>query len=55
MSIKVENLTHIYSKDTPFEKIALNNISFEIKDNDFVAIIGHTVNLNQLVYTLWVI
>ncbi|MBE7038860.1 MAG: energy-coupling factor transporter ATPase [Ruminococcaceae bacterium] len=42
MSIKVENLTHIYSKDTPFEKIALNNISFEIKDNDFVAIIGHT-------------
>ena len=42
MSIKVENLTHIYSKDSPFEKIALNNISFEIKDNDFVAIIGHT-------------
>lgn len=42
MSIKVENLTHIYSKGTPFEKIALNNISFEIKKNDFVAIIGHT-------------
>lgn len=42
MSIKVENLVHIYSKGTPFEKIALNNVSFEIKDGDFVGIIGHT-------------
>lgn len=42
MSIKVENLVHIYSKSTPFEKVALDNISFEINDGDFVGIIGHT-------------
>lgn len=42
MSIKVENLVHIYSKSTPFEKVALDNISFDISDGDFVGIIGHT-------------
>ncbi|MGL5614861.1 MAG: energy-coupling factor transporter ATPase [Sarcina sp.] len=42
MSIKVENLTHIYMPKSPFEKVALNNVSFEIEDGDFVALIGHT-------------
>lgn len=42
MSIKIENLTHIYSPNGPFEKKALDNVSFEINDGDFVAIIGHT-------------
>lgn len=42
MSIRVENLVHIYSKGTPFEKTALDNVSFEIPDGDFVGIIGHT-------------
>ena len=42
MSIKVENLTHIYMPKSPFEKVALDNINFEIEDGDFVALIGHT-------------
>ena len=42
MSIKVENLTHIYMPKSPFEKIALDNVSLEINDGEFVALIGHT-------------
>ncbi|MFZ5353450.1 MAG: energy-coupling factor transporter ATPase [Bacillota bacterium] len=42
MPIKVENLTHIYMKDTTFQHIALDNISFEIQDGEFVGLIGHT-------------
>jgi energy-coupling factor transport system ATP-binding protein len=42
MSIKIENLTHIYAPKSPFEKIALNAVSLEIKDGEFVALIGHT-------------
>lgn len=42
MSIKTENLTHIYMPGSPFEKVALNNVSIEIKDGEFVALIGHT-------------
>ena len=42
MSIKIENLTHIYSPNGPFEKKALDNVNIEINDVDFVAIIGHT-------------
>ena len=40
--IKVENLTHIYSQGTPFEKIAIDNISLEIEPNEIVGIIGRT-------------
>lgn len=42
MSIKTENLTHIYMPGSPFEKTALNNVSIEIKYGEFVALIGHT-------------
>lgn len=42
MSIKIENLTHIYMPKSPFEKIALDNVSLDIKDGEFVALIGHT-------------
>lgn len=42
MSLKIENLSHTYMKGTPFEKKALNNINLEIKDGEFVGIIGHT-------------
>lgn len=42
MSIKIENLNHVYMPKTPFEKIALNNINCEIKDGEFIALIGHT-------------
>ncbi len=42
MSIKAENLVYTYSKDGPFEKRAIDNVSFEIEDGSFVGIIGHT-------------
>jgi energy-coupling factor transport system ATP-binding protein len=42
MSVKIENLNHIYMKGTPFEKKALDDVSFEISEGEFVALIGHT-------------
>jgi len=42
MSIKIENLTFTYMKGTPFEKRAIDDVSLEIHENEFVAIIGHT-------------
>ena len=42
MSIKLENINYIYGKGGPFEKTALKNINLEIKNNEFVGIIGHT-------------
>lgn len=42
MSIKIENLNYVYMPNGPFEKVALKDVSLEINDNDFLAIIGHT-------------
>ena len=42
MSIKLTDVTHTYMPGTPFEKVALKNVSLEIKDGEFAAIIGHT-------------
>lgn len=42
MSIKIENLTHVYMKKSPFEKKALDDVSLTIDDGEFVALIGHT-------------
>ncbi len=42
MPIVLENLTHIYMPGTPFEKIALKDISLKIEDGEFIGIIGHT-------------
>ena len=42
MSIKLTNVFHIYSKGTPFERRALNDVSLEIAKGEFIAIIGHT-------------
>lgn len=42
MSIKIENLTHVYMPRSPFEKKALDNVSIDISDGEFVALIGHT-------------
>lgn len=40
--IKVSDLKYVYQQGMPFEQTALSDISFEIPDGDFVAIIGHT-------------
>ncbi len=42
MSIRAEHLTHLYSPGTTIESYALKDISFEIPNGSFVAIIGHT-------------
>ena len=42
MSIEVRNLTHIYKDGSLEEKVAVDNVSFSIKNGEFVAIIGHT-------------
>ena len=40
MSVIVKNLTYIYDEGMPFASKAIDDISFEIKDNDFVGLIG---------------
>ncbi len=40
--IKVENLNCTYGSGTPFERHAVNNVSFTIEKGDFVGLIGHT-------------
>lgn len=42
MSIKVEHLSYTYMPGTPFEHQALKDVSFEIQDQEFVGIVGHT-------------
>ena len=40
--LEVRNLSHTYSKGTPFEHIALQDISFAVEPGEFIGIIGHT-------------
>ncbi len=40
--IKLQNIRHIYSENTVFEKLALDNINLTINKGDFLGIIGHT-------------
>lgn len=40
--IRTENLTHVYSAGTPYEKAALRDINITIEKGDFVGVIGHT-------------
>ncbi|MGL4736368.1 MAG: energy-coupling factor transporter ATPase [Cellulosilyticaceae bacterium] len=42
MAIAIKEVTHIYNPDTPFQKIALQNITLHIAKGKFVGIIGHT-------------
>jgi energy-coupling factor transport system ATP-binding protein len=40
--IKTENLTYVYGENTPFRKVALDNVNLEIEEGEIVGIIGHT-------------
>ena len=42
MSIKVKNLKHVYNKGLAYETIAIDDVSFDVEDGEFVGIIGHT-------------
>ena len=42
MSVKVIDLCHIYGENSIFEFKALDNINFEVKEKEFIGIIGHT-------------
>jgi len=42
MSMKFENVNFTYSPNTAFEIHALKNINMEIRDGEFIGIIGHT-------------
>ena len=40
--LQVKDLQHIYSIGTPFEHVALGDVSFRVERGEFVGIIGHT-------------
>ena len=40
--LQVQNLKHIYSQGTPFEHVALDDVSFCVERGEFIGIIGHT-------------
>ena len=40
--LQVKNLQHIYSIGTPFEHVALKDVSFCVERGEFVGVIGHT-------------
>ena len=42
MPIRIEHLSYIYGEGTSFEKKALDDISLEIGDGEFIGLIGHT-------------
>ena len=42
MAIIADHLTYIYNKGTAYEKKAVNDVSFSIKDGEYIALIGHT-------------
>lgn len=42
MPIKISGLSHTYMRGTPFEALALDNVSFSVADGEFVGVIGHT-------------
>ena len=42
MGLDVRHLTYVYNPGTPFETKAVDDVSFEVHDGEFVGIIGHT-------------
>ncbi|ANU54469.1 energy-coupling factor transporter ATPase [Acutalibacter muris] len=40
--IETKNLTYIYGQGTPFEKVAVEDVSISIEKGEFVGVIGHT-------------
>lgn len=40
--LEVKNLSHIYSVGTPFQHVALEDVTFSVERGEFIGIIGHT-------------
>ena len=40
--LQIKNLSHIYSRGTPFQHTALRNVNFDVAPGEFLGIIGHT-------------
>ncbi len=40
--LEVKGLTHIYGKETAFEKVAIRDIDLTVGQGDFIGLIGHT-------------
>ncbi|HCS75707.1 MAG TPA: energy-coupling factor ABC transporter ATP-binding protein, partial [Clostridiales bacterium] len=42
MPIRMEEVTHTYMEGGPFESTAIWNVNLDIKDGEFLGLIGHT-------------
>ena len=40
--LQIEHLTHTYGIGTPFQRSAVEDLSFDVEDGEFLGIIGHT-------------
>ena len=40
--LEIRDLHHVYSVGTPFEHVALENVSFSVERGEFIGVIGHT-------------
>ena len=42
MKLELKNLSYIYSKETPYEHAAVQDVSLTVGDGEFIGLIGHT-------------
>ena len=42
MPIILDHVTHTYMPDSPFQSVALGDVSFEVRNGEFLGVIGHT-------------
>ena len=42
MSIEIRNVSYVYMKGTPFERLALRNVNVMVEEGSVTAIAGHT-------------
>ena len=40
--LQIKNLTHTYSIGTPFQRNAVEDMSFDVYQGEFLGVIGHT-------------
>ena len=50
--MKLENVSFTYSTNTAYENHALKNINIEIRDGEFIGLIGHTGSGNPHWYSI---